>query len=78
LNSVRSPQDPPLVCRERPQRGTVELNPHSVTVIGNSPLLDVVIDCGAGEPVTVLRLPTDLACILRNRLDSKLKGNALD
>jgi hypothetical protein len=28
--------------------------------------------------VTVLRLPTDLACILRNRLDSKLKGNALD
>lgn len=68
--------EPRIARRARPAPPTVEVNPHSVHVLGpqGSPLFDLVLDCGSAEPVTIIKLPTDLALILRSRLNAKLPG----
>lgn len=68
--------EPNPVRRVRSTPPTVEVNPHSLHVLGaeGSAIYDLVLDCGSAEPVTIIKLPTDLAHILRNRLDTKLTG----
>jgi hypothetical protein len=67
------------VPRAKPGRGTVELNPHSLHLLGEpgSPLYDLVIDCGTAAPAYIIRLPVDLAALLRTKLNSKHIGELL-
>lgn len=66
----------PLVPHAKPARGTVELNPHSLHLLGapGSPLYDLVIDCGTDAPAYILRLPADLCAVLRHKLNDKHIG----
>jgi hypothetical protein len=69
---MRTHYEPQLVKRPRPARPTREINPHSLHVLGGPALFDLVLDCGNDNPVTVVKIPADLAHILRARLDTKL------
>ena len=64
----------PFRSRQKPARPTVELNPHTVHLIGNGPLYELVIDCGSEQPAYIVKMPTDLAAILRNKLNTKHIG----
>jgi hypothetical protein len=66
--------EPRITRRPRPERGTVDLNPHSLHLLGasGSPIYDLVIDCGTEEPAYVVKITADLAYILADRLNAKL------
>lgn len=70
--STHAHWEPPRVKRQRPPLPTREINPHTLHLIGGPALFDLVLDCGVDESVTVVRIPADLAHILRDRLTSKL------
>ncbi|MCQ4362435.1 hypothetical protein KQR54_15070 [Mycobacterium gordonae] len=56
--------------RSKPVTAAIELNPHSLNVFGNQPLVSVLIDCGADT--YILQLPTDLQVYLNRKLSQKL------
>lgn len=58
--------------RHRPPPDTIEVNPHTVTVIGRQPIVSLVFDLGAQQPAIVVQLPTDLQAIVHRKLGEKL------
>ncbi|ULN33622.1 hypothetical protein [Mycolicibacterium smegmatis] len=75
----RTPFEPPAPARHRPKpsRPTVTLAPHTVSVIGQSPICTLVLDCGSERPAYMIELTTDLAAILRKKLNDKRIGERL-
>ncbi|MDG4665141.1 hypothetical protein [Mycobacterium sp. 236(2023)] len=59
--------------RPRVEQSVEKYQPHSVNVVGSGPLYDLVFDCGTNEPVRVVNITTDMALILRHRLNKKLE-----
>lgn len=73
--TVRLVRDPaPFRRRSSTDHGTVELNPHGVTVIGTQPILSMVLDLGDSEPAVIVKLPADLQLYVHRKLGEKLPG----
>lgn len=72
----RTPFEPPAPVRSRPKpaRPTVTLAPHTVSVIGRSPIYTLVLDCGSERPAYMIEMDTTLAAILRKKLNDKHIG----
>lgn len=67
----------PLVRRRKPAQSTVELNPYTISLIGGPGLFDLVLDLGEESPVYVVRIPADLARLLRDKLSNKHIGETV-
>lgn len=58
--------------RQRTDHGTIQLNPHSVNVVGTQPLVSIVLDMGECQPAVIVTLPTDLQAYVHRKLGEKL------
>ncbi len=68
--------EPNLVRRQRAPKPTVNINPHSLHLLGapGSPIHDLVLDCGPAESVVIVHLPADMCAQLRHTLNTKRIG----
>ncbi|WP_155770793.1 hypothetical protein [Mycobacterium colombiense] len=72
--TARMAHEPNPVRRLKPARGTVNILPTDVHVIGNPACgpVDVLLDTGGNDPIQTVRLTVDLVVILHAKLGNKL------